>query len=302
MIQFRSIKEYPHRNKISPYIKICGPSVIFYEFFYFFLFFGPNPFWNKTFGIKILQSDVTLPIKNYYCFLVVTHFFNDFCQMWYCIRVWTDDCQGDRIIRLQKGRGRSIIRGGEGEEGENDLWFCDAHIEHNATRTDLFTCTQTNPHTHTHTRTHTHTHTLTHTNTHTHTHMHTQTQTDTNLYAHVYKHSVHQIIHPNMSWSARTTTPPPPTHTHSQTCKHKHTYIHTRARTRVHTHTQKHAHTNIHTYTHKCAHAHILLYSLMHIHTCTYKRTDTSRYKHVHLRVQTLISSVNSQIHKPTTH
>ena len=40
----------------------------------------------------------------------------------------------------------------------------------------------------------------------------------------------------------------------------------------------------------------------MHIHTCTYKHTDTSRYKHVHLRVQTLISSVNSQIHKPTTH
>ena len=50
---------------------------------------------------------------------------------------------------------RSIIRGGEGEGGENDLWFCDAHIEHNATLTDLFTCTQTNPHTHTHTHTHT---------------------------------------------------------------------------------------------------------------------------------------------------
>ena len=25
MVQFRSIKEYSHRNKIAPYIKICGP-------------------------------------------------------------------------------------------------------------------------------------------------------------------------------------------------------------------------------------------------------------------------------------
>ena len=112
--------------------------------------------------------------------------------MWYCIRVWTDDCQGDGIIRLQKGRGRSIIRGGEGEGGENDLWFCNAHIEHNATLTDLFTCTQANTHTHTHTHAytnadrynvrayvHTHTHTCAHAHTHTHTHTHTFTYIQT---------------------------------------------------------------------------------------------------------------------------
>ena len=63
MVQFRPIKEHPHRNKIAPYIKICGPSVIFYEFLINVILFGPNPFWNKTFGIKILQSDVTLPSK-----------------------------------------------------------------------------------------------------------------------------------------------------------------------------------------------------------------------------------------------
>ena len=80
MVQFRSIKEYPHRNKIAPYIKICGPSVIFFEFL-MFNFFGPNPFWNQTFGIKILQSDVTLPSKINIVFLVVTYFSNDFCQM-----------------------------------------------------------------------------------------------------------------------------------------------------------------------------------------------------------------------------
>ena len=62
MVQFRSIKEYSHRNKIAPYIKICGPSVIFYEFL-ILIFVGPNPFWNKIFEIKILQLDVTLPSK-----------------------------------------------------------------------------------------------------------------------------------------------------------------------------------------------------------------------------------------------
>ena len=55
MIQFRSIKEYPHRNKMSPYLKICGPYVIFYEFL-ILIIFGPNPFWNKTFGIKICSQ------------------------------------------------------------------------------------------------------------------------------------------------------------------------------------------------------------------------------------------------------
>ena len=77
MIQFHSIKEYPQRNKISPYIKICGPSVICYDFFFFFFFFfflgggggggDLTAFGAKLdltpFGINILQSDVTLPSK-----------------------------------------------------------------------------------------------------------------------------------------------------------------------------------------------------------------------------------------------
>ena len=51
MVQFRSIKEYPHRNKIAPYIKICGPSVIFYEFLMLIFFFDLTPF-----GTKLLES------------------------------------------------------------------------------------------------------------------------------------------------------------------------------------------------------------------------------------------------------
>ena len=58
MVQFRSINEYSHRNKIAPYIKICRPSVIF-MIFVILIFVGPNPFWNKNFEIKILQLDVT---------------------------------------------------------------------------------------------------------------------------------------------------------------------------------------------------------------------------------------------------
>ena len=87
--------------------------------------------------------------------------------MWYCIRVWTDDCQGDRIIRLQKGRGRSIIRGG-GRRGRGKwlvvLW--PTHRTHtrlaqtyvgprpcNESRTQ--SCAQ---YSHTHAYTHGHTH------------------------------------------------------------------------------------------------------------------------------------------------
>ena len=69
MIKLYSIKEYPHRNKISPYIKICGPSVILFmnKCLSLIIFLDLTPFGTKLdltpFGIKIVQSDVTLPSK-----------------------------------------------------------------------------------------------------------------------------------------------------------------------------------------------------------------------------------------------
>ena len=63
MVQFRSIKEYSHRNKNSTIHKNLRAFCDFLWFSLILIFVGPNPFWNKILEIKILQLDVTLPPK-----------------------------------------------------------------------------------------------------------------------------------------------------------------------------------------------------------------------------------------------
>ena len=171
--------------------------------------------------------------------------------MWYCIRVWTDDCQGDRIIRLQKGRGRSIIRGGEGEGGENDWWFCDAHI---VTQRDS------------HRPIHMHSNKSTHTHIHTHTHTHTHAHTNADRY---------KLVCTRVQALSSSDNSP------------KYVMVGAHTHTHTHTHTQKHAHTNRHTYIHKRAHAQIILYSLTHTHTHTHIHSYMYIHTHRHFKIQT---------------